>query len=257
MGVAAGDPDHDGDLDLVVTNFYNEANNFYEQVRPGRFSDKASAWGLAEPSLAMLGFGTQWADLDLDGQLELFVANGHIDDYSFANRQILFRMPAQLFRAHAERLQLWTADELGPYFERPRLGRSVARLDWDRDGYPELAVGHIDDPMALLALDPAANAQPSSHWLSFELVATDSQRDAIGTTVELKGADGFTRWGQLVAGDGFQCSNQRQLSFGLGSNTDVVGITFRWPSGRVQEFTLPSIDRAYLAIEGQMALIPR
>lgn len=257
MGIAAADPDNDQDLDLVVTNFFNEANNFYEQTRGGRFADKAIEWGLAEPSLAMLGFGTQWTDVDLDGSLELFVANGHIDDYSAQSAAIPFRMRAQLFGVAGGRLQEWKPEQLGPFFQQARLARAVARLDWNRDGHVELAVGQIEQPIALLTYQPPGPHPEPNHWIAVELIAVESQRDAIGASVTLKLSDGTTRWSQLTAGDGFQCSNQRQLLFGLGPQATVESLTIRWPSGNEQTWNQTSFDRAYLAIEGRQELVER
>jgi tetratricopeptide (TPR) repeat protein len=244
MGVAAADADNDGDIDLVITNFSTESNNFFEQVRPGRFEDRAVAWGIAEPSFEVLGFGTQWADFDLDGRCELFVANGHVNDQSYEGRP--YRMAPHLFTNDGTKLSLANAAQVGPYFEGNYLGRAVARIDWDRDLRPDLVVVHLTEPVALLTPSSA----PQGRGIAFDLVATQTARDAIGTIVEVK-TDQRIHYGQRMTGDGYQSANQQRLFFGLGTASEIESVVVRWPSGQTQTFGPLALDQAHLIIEGR------
>lgn len=225
MGIACSDADGNGELDLFVTNYYQESNTLYLS-RDGAFVDAARDAGLFAPSLAVLGFGTQFLDADLDGWEDLIVANGHVDDFRFDD--IPFRMPAQFFRNQGKGVFAIHAPEpVGPYFQRKTLGRSAACLDWNRDGRPDVAIMHLDSPVALLTNESA----DAGRALSVRLVATQSQRDAYGTqvTVQLDSGASITR--QLVAGSGYQAANEPVLIFGLGRTASVTEVNVRWPSG--------------------------
>ncbi|MEK6262632.1 MAG: FG-GAP-like repeat-containing protein, partial [Planctomycetota bacterium] len=230
MGVAVGDIDDDGRMDLLITNFYAEPNTLFVNSTPGFFEDQTRRLGLEDPSLNMLGFGTQFLDADLDGRLELFVANGHVDDLRRFNRP--YRMPPQLFRLDGQgRFFELPHKSLGGYFEQDWLGRAVARLDWNRDGRDDLIVGHLEDQSALLT-----NVTPDAgQFLSMKLFGTRSNRDAIGTIVWARiGERTLVR--QLTAGDGYQASNERRIIIGTGGVTSIDELVVRWPSGLVQRF---------------------
>ncbi len=250
MGVAAADADRDGRLDLFVTNFEREYNNLYRQTAPGLFSDAIASSGIKDAGYPMLGFGTQFLDADLDGWPDLFVANGHIDD--FTRQGIPYRMPPQFFhnRGQATFRELREA-ELGPYFRGRYLGRAVARLDWNRDGLDDLAVGHLGESSVLLT----NRTERAGRFLALELRGTTSSRDAIGTRVDLHGG-GTVMHHQLVAGDGYQASNERRLVMGTGSASRVDRILVTWPNGLVQSFADLPTNTAWLAIEGRERLIP-
>ena len=112
MGIATADVDGNGLLDFCVTNFSSEANNLYLQLDPDQFSDEAAAWKIREPSYAMLGFGTQFLDADADGRPDLFVANGHVDDFTY--KGIPYRMRPQFFRNVADQqFTELSADQVG------------------------------------------------------------------------------------------------------------------------------------------------
>lgn len=244
MGVAVGDIDDDGRMDLLVTNFLAEPNTLFVNSTPGFFEDQTRKRGLEEPSLSMLGFGTQFLDADLDGRLEIFVANGHLDDLTRFNRP--YKMPPQLFAQDAlGRFMEFPREKIGPYFEQKWLGRAAARLDWNRDGLEDLVVGHLFEPVALLTNTTAA----TGHHLSVQLIGTESNRDAIGTMVHVRiGSRTIVR--QLTAGDGYQCSNERRLIFGTGSASQIDELTVRWPSGRVQTFTDVAVPASWILREG-------
>ncbi|MCH8830690.1 MAG: VCBS repeat-containing protein, partial [Planctomycetes bacterium] len=230
MGIAVGDADGDGDLDLFVTNFYRETNTLYRSLRGLTFNDVTREAGLAEPSRALLGFGTQFLDADLDGRLDLLVTNGHIDDYRRYGRP--YEMPAQFFwNRGGGRFAVQPAQRVGPYFARKLLGRSLARLDWNRDGKEDAVISHLNQPVALLT----NTTKRCGRYLSIRLRGVRSSRDAIGTTVVVHTENRkITR--QLTAGDGYQASNQRLLVFGLANAKTVERVDVIWPSGMKESF---------------------
>jgi ASPIC/UnbV protein/VCBS repeat protein len=244
MGVAAGDADGDGRLDLFVTNYYEEPNTLYLQDSSGTFIDATTASGLRTPSYRMLGFGTQFIDGELDGYPDLIVTNGHVEDLS--ERQVPYEMPPQYFRGlGGGKFAELPAAELGEFFEGEYLGRGLARLDWNRDGREDFVISHLDAPTALVS----NVSRETGHYLAVQLRGVRSSRDAIGAEVAIEAA-GRRRTQWLTAGDGYQASNQRQLVFGLGAEERVERLHIRWPSGRRQEFAGLAADQALIFVEG-------
>ncbi len=251
MGVAAADVDRDGRLDLFVTNFEREYNNLYLQPAAGQFTDAIAKSGLQDAGYLMLGFGTQFLDADLDGWPDLFVANGHIDD--FTRRGIAYRMPPQFFRNKGGGVfRELPATGLGSYFEGKYLGRAVARVDWNRDGLDDLVIGHLGSSAALLT----NRTQPAGRFLALELRGSTSSRDAIGARVALRmGSD--IQHHQLIAGDGYQASNERRLVMGVGPATRIDQLIVSWPSGLTQSFADLPTNTAWTVIEGRSQLVAR
>ncbi|MEX1232861.1 MAG: FG-GAP-like repeat-containing protein, partial [Planctomycetaceae bacterium] len=249
MGVAVGDADENGLIDLFVTNFYQESNTLYLQQADGLFVDGTREAGLRSSSLPMLGFGAQFIDADLDGRRDLMVTNGHVHDGT--NRGIAYRMPPQFYRNVGRgRFVEFKAEQLGPFFDGRYLGRGMARLDWNRDGKEDVAISHIEAPAALVT-----NTSPTTNrFFSLQLRGVDSSRDAIGTTVTVKAGE-QTQHQQLTAGDGYQASNERQLTFGLGAHSQIDECTIRWPSGLEQRFVDIAADQFWLAVEGNSELV--
>ncbi len=244
MGVATGDADADGLLDLFVTNFYAESNILYQQQADHLFADQTRSANLRDSGFHLLGFGTQFIDGELDGWPDLIIANGHIDR-TFAHGHP-DRMPPQYLRntGSAKFLEL-PADNLGPYFEDRYFGRALATVDWNRDGREDVCISHLDAPTALLTNQTA----DAGHYLAVRLSGVESNRDAFGAIVTLEA--GGQRWmRQLVAGGGYLVSNQRQLIFGLGDVDEVSQMTIQWPSGRTQAFQNLSPNQQLLVIEG-------
>lgn len=246
MGVAAGDADQDGLLDLFVTNFHDESNTLYLQQAGGLFTDATRASGLREPSYPLVGFGTQFLDGELDGLPDLVVTNGHVYDLSQQGRQ--YQMVPQYFsnlgRGHFEER---AASELGSFFSEQGLGRGLARLDWNRDGRDDFAVSRMNSPAALVV-----NETPGAgHFLAIHLRGTTVDRDAIGTVVRVVTPTG-TYTSQLTAGDGYEASNARRLVFGLGTETAASRIEVQWLSGRRQVHPQITLDTEVLIIEGDV-----
>ncbi|WP_167546764.1 FG-GAP-like repeat-containing protein [Stieleria maiorica] len=249
MGVASGDFDRDGQLDLHVTNFHNESVNLFTQNVPGFFFDESLRYGLHEPSFSVLGFGTQAADLDNDGWLDLAVLNGHVFDAR--DEGIPFQMVPQLFRGGQEGFRLQERTLGGDYWKQQQLGRTLATLDWNRDGKMDLVAGHLDLPIALLQ-----NESTTQHWIQIELIGVDCERDAIGAEVRIT-ADQESWTGWQTGGDGYMCSNEQVVHFGVGAAEAIDQVQIRWPGGATQVFDSVQADARYLAIEGVEALEER
>ena len=251
MGVAIDDVNADGLFDLYVTTFYHEGFRLFLGQPGEQFADRTGEAGLKEPSLEVLGFGTQFLDADLDGWPDLIVTNGHIDDLTEMGTP--FRMPAQFYRNRGGgRFEELRPAELGEFFTRRQLGRGLARLDFNRDGREDFVVSHLDTPAALVS-NETSNA---GHFICLQFRGVESSRDAIGTIIRISAA-GRTQWKQLTAGDGYQASNQRQLVVGLGTGKMIDQLVVRWPSGREQHFSDVAVDAEYILVEGGKNLIPQ
>ncbi|WP_278470261.1 FG-GAP-like repeat-containing protein [Gimesia maris] len=245
MGVAAGDADTDGLLDIYVTNYFRETNTLYRQLSPDSFIDGTQRANMADTTLYQLGFGTQFLDADLDGLLDLLIVNGHVENLSAD--AVPWQMKPQLMLNRGKGVfQELQTPESGPFFQQKRLGRGLARLDWNRDGREEAVVGSLDQPVALLK----NTTKSHGHRLVVTLTGTKSSRDAIGTTVRLK-RNGQALVRQLTAGDGYQARNQRHLVFGTGTITTDVQLEVSWPSGLKQVFEGIAVDQEIQLIEGQ------
>ncbi len=205
MGIAAGDFDGDLRTDLFVTNFYLESNNLFLNRGDMNFKDEAMKAKLSLPSKYVLGFGTQGEDIDLDGDLDLIVANGHIDDYSV--RGDPWKMPTQLFRNLGDGTFQTVSSSVDEYFGGSYLGRGVASLDWNRDGLRDFVVVHQDRAAALLE----NQTQVKSGGLSVKLIGRKLNRDAIGARVFYEAGKG-KRGREIRGGDGFCGTNDRAIT---------------------------------------------
>ena len=212
MGIASGDLDGDGDVDFYVTNFYQEYNTYHEQRDVGIWQDQTSTLQLSAPTLPLVGFGTEAVDLDNDGSLELIVTNGHVDMFSRDGEKSVYEHPMQIFRRNTSGTFDSIAESLsGEYLSTPHVGRALWTIDADRDGRTDFAVTHQTEPVALLV----NRSQESGNWIAITLRGRACSRDAIGATVEVTVGDQHYVTA-LTSGDGYLCSNERILRFGLG-----------------------------------------
>jgi hypothetical protein len=245
MGVAAGDANGDGRIDLFVTTFFGESKTFYSQREDGFFDDLTRTFKLREPGFWMLGFGCQFADLDGDGWEDLITTNGHVDQRS--SRGDPDRMPPQVFRnLQGRRFAEVPRSALGAFFQGNYLGRGLATLDWNRDGRPDAAISHIHAPFALLTnMTP-----PASEPLVVRLAGRTGCREPTGAVVRMK-----TRSAETVrlqtAGDGFLVTNERRLHFAVPPGESAVELDVRWPGGAVERWRSVPAGSDILLIEGR------
>jgi hypothetical protein len=232
MGIAAGDYDHNGTTDLFLTNFFADSNILYSNRGGLNFEDVTRASNLAASSRDKLGFGTVFLDADNDGWLDLFVANGHIDDRTWLGHGEPYRMRPLLYRNGGHGAFEDVSTRGGEYFVRDWLGRGVASGDLDRDGLTDLVITHQRAPsVALRNETPDAGASAV-----LQLVGTRSNRSAVGAVVEVVG--GSTQLvREIVGGGSFQSASSLEVHLGLSTQSTAV-VQIQWPSGETSRYEL-------------------
>src|SRR5262249_52805236 len=248
MGVACADMDGDGRLDLYVTNFHQEADILYLNRGELIFEDATRSAGLVESTRPMLGWGAQAIDAHLDGRPEIFLTNGHLDDRRAEG--LPWKMPPQLFYNLGAGRFCDVSHGCGEFFRGQYLGRAVARLDWDRDGRPDLVVVHQDRPVALLQNE----TEPVGHHLIVELHGVRCNRDAIGARLRVT-SDGGTNVVEVCGGDGYCATNERRVIIGLGQAEKIAELEIIWPGGNVERWKDLDADVALTVIEGRPPLM--
>ena len=246
MGVDAGDFDNAGATGLAVTNFEGEMVGLY-RARDGHYEDVAIAAGVGRPSLSRLGFGCLFADVDLDGGLDLIVANGHIDDTVRNVRgNAGHAQPPQLFLNRGGGAFRDVSALVGAAFAAPRVGRGLACGDFDRDGDVDILMTTNNGPAVLLRNDRDAG----NRGLRFRLVGTTSNRDAIGATVRIfHGGTSQTR--TVKSGSSYLSQSELPVTFGVGRRDRVDRVVVSWPSGRTEEFANVATGKSYDCVEGK------
>lgn len=227
MGVIADDLDDDGRVDIFHTNFLNEPNTLHHNLGSGLFIDQTLQAGLEAPSRPVTGFGVQTLDVDNDGRLDLFVANGHVDDRPWAGHPMA--QPPHLYRGLGRgRYGLEQTRSATSYLGGRYVGRGAAAGDLDGDGRVDLVVVHRDAPVSVLR-----NTTEGGHWLACRLVG-QKPRDAFGSRVSCRVHDRIsTRW--LTTGS-YLSASETLVRFGLGTADRVDRVEVRWPSGRLESW---------------------
>jgi hypothetical protein len=256
MGVAVGDYDRDGRLDLHVTNFENDANILYHNDGGGLFSERTYPAGVGNASVPFVGWGTNFLDYDNDGWLDLFVANGHVYPWvgeldwntSYEQRVLLFRnlkggKLAEVGRGGGEGLSV------------ARSLRGSATGDLDDDGDVDVVANAIDGEPILLRNEGGNRA---GHWLQLRLIGDPAQRcprDATGSQVFLT-AGGLRQRGDVASGRSVMSQSDRRVHFGLGKATRVDRLEVQWANGPTVAYEVPGVDRE-IQIDQARGVIPR
>jgi enediyne biosynthesis protein E4 len=246
MGVDAADYDRSGYPSVMITNFSNQMLALYHNERNGLFVDDAPHSDVGHATLLTLGFGCFFFDYDLDGWLDIFVANGHIEDgIERVQPRVRYAEPPHLFRNLGDGKFEETTSSAGAAFASPRVARGAAYADIFNNGALDLAVSTNGGPAVLFR-----NGEAKNHGLRLKLVGTKSNRDGIGSVVRVTaGSDAQSQ--MLRSGSSYLSSSELVLTFGLGSHTQADAIEVRWPSGQVDHLTNVPADQIVSVKEGQ------
>lgn len=247
MGVAAGDIDGDGLDDLVCTNFSGESNDFYLSIEAGLYREASATVGIALDGLDMLGWGCGLRDFDLDGRLDLFVANGHVyPEASAAGTGTDYPQLNQLFMGRGEsRLELHEPGR-GSGLSVRRVSRGAAFGDLDNDGDEDVVVVNLNAAPTVLvnALD---RKRARRAFVGVALKGPPNNRHGLGARVTLTTKSGLSLSREVRRHESFQASNDPRLRFGIASDDGVARVTVKWPDGTSESYDARS--DAYATLE--------
>ena len=245
MGVAIGDFDRNGTMDVFKTNFAGDTSTLYSNLGDGHCEDRTFAAGIGT-NTRWLGWGTGFVDFDNDGWLDLFLSNGHVypevaqlkTEAGYKQRKVIYRnLGTGKFRD--------ITAEVGPPATEAKAGRGAAFGDYNDDGQVDVAIANVNDVPDLYRL----NGNAANHWVTLKLVGVASNRDAIGARVRC--VTGGVEQSQEVRGGGSYLSqNDFRVHFGLGAATRVERVEVRWPNGREETWGPLDADRFHTLKEG-------
>jgi hypothetical protein len=229
MGVDMADADGDGRADLFVTNFQWESNTLYRNLGHGFFTDATVASGINKTSMTYLGFGTRFFDYDNDGDLDLFVANGHVyDNVKKVDHASSYAQRNQLLENTGDGRYVENEDA-GPGFDLQQVSRGAAFADYDNDGDVDIAVNNSGQQATLLRND-GGNA---ANWLGLVLRGVQSNRDALGARIKIT-VQGRTLVRELRSGGSYLSAHDPRMLVGLGAAEQVERIEVLWLGGAKQ-----------------------
>ncbi len=250
MGVAISQTDAQSGpqigWDIAVTNFQAEPTSLYALRERGTYRERSDAAGIGASSRARLSFGIDWLDADNDGDEDLLVANGHINDNIETFRDtVTFAQPNSLYMRVGDGAFEDVSTQAGPALQKVGVSRGLAVGDLDGDGGVDYVVVDNDD-----ALQVGRNTTASrGHWVSLWLEGTTSNRSAIGAVVTVRHGD-ETQYREVRGATSYLSASDRRLHVGLGADTTIDALDIRWPDGTTQNVSLPAVDAHYHLVQG-------
>jgi len=252
MGVDAADFDHSGFPGVAITNFDNEMIGLYRPAANGAYNDVAVQAGVGLASQNTLGFGCAFLDANLDGALDLVVANGHIDDTVRNIRgNVGYAQPPQIFLNNGQGKFQDVAASTGESFIQPKVGRGLCYADFDRDGDLDILMTTNNGPAYLYRNDQ----QAGNHSIRFRLTGTKSNRDAIGAMIRIE-HEGTTQERLVKGGSSYLSQSELPVTFGLGKRDKIDRVTIAWPSGRTEDYKNLAAGQTYDCVEAK-GIIPQ
>jgi enediyne biosynthesis protein E4 len=245
MGVAVGDYNHDGWMDLFVSTFSNDNYVLFHNDGDGFFTDASYPSGVGEPTVPYLGWATFFFDYDNDGHPDLFCANGHVYPEVDGVLRETFRQPSQLLRNLGNGKFRDVSAAVGLDQLPPQSARGGAYADFNNDGGLDVVVSVMDGKPLLLENTLAKRG----NWLRVTLTGEKCNRMAVGARVKVT-AGGRTQTAALRAGGSYLSSNDPRLHFGLGTAMEAV-VEVAWPGGGTERIGPVKANRGIRIRQGQ------
>ncbi len=225
MGIDAGVVDDPGEETVFVGNFSNQMIGVYKHLGNGVFLDRAATSKIGRASLLTLTFGLFLFDVDLDGDLDLFAANGHVQpDIEAVKDNVSFKQPSHLFVNNGDGTFSDEAAQRGTVFQKPLVARGAAYADYDNDGDLDILVTENNGPVHLWQ-----NTISNRNFIRVKLNGAQSGSDAIGARVELY-TDDDVQVRTVKSGSSFLSSSEKVLTFGLGDSSVADSVIVHWPA---------------------------
>lgn len=248
MGVDAADYDGSGRPGILIGNFSNEMMALYSNEGTGLFIDDAPTSSVGKASLLTLTFACFFFDVDLDGLLDIFAANGHVsDDIGAVQPKVTYAQRPHLFRNLGSRKFDAISGELGDAFQRPVVARGAAYGDMDNDGDLDLLIT-TSNGLARLLRNDGGN---QNRMLRVVLTGSASNRDGIGAKVRVTLDNGTSRWSMVKTGSSYLSQSELPLTFGLGPAGTANVLEITWPTGRVERLTISAANQVIAVREGK------
>ena len=246
MGLATGDYNGDGRLDIVKTLFADEMPALYKNLGNATFADMSVAAGLHEVT-QHIQWGAGLVDFDNDSWPDLFYAVGNLfPRVERFNPRYPYRGPRFLFRNLRDGSFANVTAECGPGLTTPHSSRGCAFGDFDNDGDMDVLVMNMNEPPSLIRADIST----ANHWLKVKLTGVDSNRTAIGARVDVRSGD-RTQSQEVQSQTSYYSVNDFRLHFGLGAALEADRLTVRWPSGKRETLRSVPADRVVYIEEGR------
>ncbi len=242
MGVAVGDYDHDGWMDVFVTTFAGDNYVLFHNDGDGFFTDVSFPAGVGEPTVPYLGWAAAFLDYDNDGHPDLFCANGHVYPEVDGRIRETYRQPLQLLRNLGNGKFTDGSAAAGLRALKPISARGGAYADFDNDGDLDVVISVMDAPPVFLRND-SARAGDGGQWIRLSLEGVKSNRAGIGARVKVT-AGGRAQSASPRAGESYLSSHDPRLHFGLGAATEA-DVEINWPSGKRSRHPKLAAGREY------------
>jgi enediyne biosynthesis protein E4 len=244
MGVDWGDYLHEGRLSMIVTNFVEQGSTLYHNLDGQNFVDVSIRSKLLKPTYPYVSWGTAFFDVDDDGWLDLFIANGHVYPQADAVPDAApYRQPMLLFRNRRDGTFENVSDTLANM--PPQSRRGAAFGDINNDGNVDIVVLNVGEPPSLLINHTVSG----NHRVLFKLIGTKSNKAAIGARVTVK-AGTLVQFSEVRSGASYLSQNDLRLHFGLAENTTMREVVIRWPNGETETLRDVPADFIYTVVEG-------
>lgn len=246
MGVDCGDYDNDGWFDFFMTSYQGEMPVLYHNLGNGRFEDATHATQAGATAYPYVNWGTGLIDFDNDGDLDIFIANGHTEDNAeLFDSSSHYRAPNQLILNTGNGQFVDVSDQCGDGLLPVESSRGTAFDDLDNDGWIDVVILNSRRPPTILRND----THNGNHWLQLRLIGVRSNRDGVGARVTLVAGD-LRRIDEVHSGRSYQSHYGSRLHFGLGPRTRVDRIEIRWPSNTVDVIEGVDADQLLTVREG-------